>query len=53
MHYLTSWGQWAVQLLQRTATPLWGSGRWNSRNTFPHCQGAVGMAIRALHYRAA
>ena len=57
MHSLTAWGQWAVQLLQCTASLPWGqwavqllqctaslpggSGQWNSCNAPPHCLGAV------------
>ena len=46
-------GQWAVQLLQCTATPLWGSGQWNSCNTLPRCLGAAGSATSAVHCHTA
>ena len=36
MHCRTAWGQWAVQLLQRTASLLEGSGQWDCRNAPPH-----------------
>ena len=65
MHRLTAWGQWAVQLLQCTASLPWGqwavellqctaslpggSGQWNSCNALPHCLGAVDSATRAMH----
>ena len=42
MHCLTAWGQWAVQLLQRTASLPGGSGQCNSCNALPYCLGAVG-----------
>ena len=46
---LTAWGQWAVQLLQCTATLPEGSGQRNSCNALPHCLWAVGSEARALH----
>ena len=49
MHCLTAWGQWAVDVLQRTAPLPGGSGQWNSCNTLPHCLGAVGSRIPAMH----
>ena len=49
MHGLTAWGQWAVELLQYTASLPWGSGQWNSFNALPHCLGAVGSATPAMH----
>ena len=52
-HCLTAWWQWAVELLQRTASLPGGSGQWNSCNALPHCLGAVGSAIPAVHYLAA
>ena len=36
----TVWGQWAVELLQCTATLSGGCGQWNSRNALPHRLGA-------------
>ena len=30
-------GQWAVQLMQHTASLPWSYGQWNSRSTRPHC----------------
>ena len=49
MHCLTAWGQWAVQLLQCTASMPWGSGQWNSCNAPPQHLGAVGSATPAMH----
>ena len=49
MHCLTALGQWAVDLLQRTALLPGGSGQCNSCNTRPHCLGAVGSATPAMH----
>ena len=43
MRCLTAWGQWAVELLQRTASLPWGSGQWNSCHTLPHCPGGSGQ----------
>ena len=53
MHCLTAWGQWAVQLLQCTASLPWGSGQWTSCNALPYCLGAVGSATPAIHGRIA
>ena len=41
MHCLTALGQWVVELLQRTASLLGGSGQWNSCIAPPHRLGAV------------
>ena len=41
--------QWAVDLLQHTASLPGGSGQWNSCNTPPHCLGAVGGGPSAIH----
>ena len=41
-HCLTAWGQWAVQLLQCSATLPGGSRECNSCNALPHCVGALG-----------
>ena len=49
MQCLTAWGQWAVQLLQCTASLPEGSGRCSSRNAVPRCRGAVGSAAPAMH----
>ena len=49
MHCLTAWGQWAVQLLQCTASLPGGSGQCNSCNALPHCLGVVGSATPAMH----
>ena len=49
MHCPTAWGQWAVQLLQCTASLPWGSGQRNSCNALPHCLGVVGSATPAMH----
>ena len=48
-HCLTAWGQWAVQLLQCTASVPGGSGQCNSCNALPHCPGAVGSGTPATH----
>ena len=48
MHCLTAWGQWAVQLLQYTASLPQGSGQWNSCNALPHCVVAVGSGTPAM-----
>ena len=49
IHCHTAWGQWAVELLQRTASLPGGSGQWNSCYALPHCLGAVGSATPAMH----
>ena len=49
MPCLTTWGQWAVELLQCTALLPGGSGQCNSRNALPHCMGAVGGGTPAMH----
>ena len=44
MHCPTAWGQWAVDLLQSTASLPGGSGQCNSRNGWSECSaGPVGM----------
>ena len=53
MHRHTAWGQWAVELLQCTATLPVGSGQWNSSNAPPHCLGAVGTGTPAKHSHTA
>ena len=53
MHRHTARGQWAVQLLQCTATLPGGSGQCNSCNTPPHCLGAVGSGTPAMHCHTA
>ena len=45
----TAWGQWTVQILQRTASLPGGSGQCNSCNALPHCLGAVDSATPAMH----
>ena len=49
MHGDTARGQWAMELLQRTATPKRGSGQCNSCKALPRCLGVVGSATRAIH----
>ena len=49
MHCHTAWGQWAVDLLQSTASLPGGSGQCNSCNTLPHCLGAAGSGPPAIH----
>ena len=53
MHCLTAWGEWAVQLLQCTASLPGGSGHCNSRNALPHCPRAMGSETPAMHCRTA
>ena len=48
MHYLTSWGQSAVQLVYCTASLPWGSGRCNSCNARPHRRGTLGSRSPAM-----
>ena len=48
MHCLTALGQWAVQLLQCTASLPSGGRQCNSCNALPHCLGAVGSGIPAM-----
>ena len=45
--------QWAVELLQCTASLLGGSGQCNSCNALPHCPRAVGSGNPAMHYLTA
>ena len=49
MHCLTTWGQWAVLLLQYTAALPEGSGLCNSCNALPQCHRAVGSATPVTH----
>ena len=49
VHCHTAWGQWVVELLQRTATLPGGSGQWNSCNALPRCLGVVGTGTPAMH----
>ena len=52
MHCLTTLGKWAVELPQRTASLLGGSGQCNSCHALPQCVGAVGVQLcNALPYR--
>ena len=53
MHCLSAQGQWAVELLQCTASPLWGSRWWDSCNALPHCSRAVGSGIRPMQCHTA
>ena len=53
MHCLTAWGQWAVQLLQRTASLPGGSGQCKSYKALHHYLGAVAGATPATHCLAA
>ena len=52
-HCLIAWGQWAVGLLQRTASLPGGTGQCNPCNALPHCLGAVGSLTAAMHCRTA
>ena len=47
MHCLAAWGQWAVQLLQFTASLPGGSGHWTSCNAL-HCLRAMGSGTPAM-----
>ena len=49
MHCLNAWEKWALQLLQCTASLPGGSGQCHSCNALPHCLGAVGSRIPAMH----
>ena len=59
MHCSTAWGQWAVDLLQHTASLPGGSGQWTSFNALPHCRCGVvwcgvvwcGVAWRGVAWR--
>ena len=46
-------GQWAVHLLQCTASLPRGCGQWNSCNALPQCLGEVGTTIPAMQCRTA
>ena len=52
-HCHTACGQWAVELLQCTATLPGGSGRCNSYNAAPHCLWAVGSGTPPTHCHTA
>ena len=45
--------QWAVQLLQCTASLPWGGGNRNPCNILPHSLWAVGNGTRAMHCHSA
>ena len=49
LHRHGAWGQWAVELLQCSASLLGGIGQWNSCYALPHCLGEVGSGTRATH----
>ena len=49
MHCHTARGQWAVELLQCTASVPGGSGQWNCCNALPHYPRAVGSGTAAMH----
>ena len=49
IHCLTTWGPWAVELLQCTASLPEGSAQCNSCNTLPHSLGAVGIGTPEVH----
>ena len=53
MHSLSAQGRWAVELLQCTASSLWGSRWWDSCNALPHCSRAVGSGIRPMQCHTA
>ena len=49
IHCLTLSGQWALKLLQQTASLPGGRGHWDSFNELLHCVGVVGSATPATH----
>ena len=49
MHCHKAWGQWAVELLQFTATMPLSSGQRNLCNAVPHFLGAIGSGAPAMH----
>ena len=60
VHRRTAWGQWAVELLQHTAAPPGGSGKWNPCGhtvlgqwavVRSYCLGAVGTRSPSAHRR--
>ena len=53
MHCLTTWRQWAAQLLQCTASLPGGSGQWSSCFAPPHCPVAVGCGTPVMHCHTA
>ena len=53
MHCDAACGEWAMELLQCTATLPVGSGLWNSCNALPNCLGAVGSGTAARHRQTA
>ena len=53
MHCHTFWRQLAMIFLQCSATPPWGSGRWNSCYLPPYCLKVVGTGTLAKQCRTA
>ena len=49
IHRHTAWGQWAVVLLQCTASLAGGSRQLNRCNALPHYLSAVGSATPVMH----
>ena len=49
VHCLTTCGQWAVELLVRTAALPWGSGQWNFSCTLSHYPWAVSSGTLSVH----
>ena len=41
MHCHSAWGQWALELLQCSASLHGVSGHWTSYNALPHCLGTA------------
>ena len=48
IHCLTPWRQWAVELLQYTASLPWSNGQCNTCGTLPRRLGVVGGETFAL-----
>ena len=48
MQYLTTSGQWAVQVVQCSTFPPRGSEQGKSYNALPQCLGALGGATPAM-----
>ena len=48
-HCLTALGQWAVELVQNTASLPEGNGKCNSCNVLPQCLGPMGSGTVATH----
>ena len=49
MQCLTAWSQWAMEILQYSASLPPGSGLWYVCNALPHYLGAMGNGNLAVH----